>query len=57
MAEQIAGRNKGRGYWHDRLPLRHIGGDSCKQPGSGGDRFPRVDRNALGIGGITVDYG
>ena len=57
MAEQIAGRNKRSGYWHDRLSLRHIGGDSCKQPGSGGDRFPRVERNALGIGGITVDYG
>ena len=57
MAEQIAGRNKRSGYWHDRLPLRHIGGDSCKQPGSGGDGCPCVDRNALGIGGITVDYG
>ena len=57
MAEQIAGRNKGRGCWHDRLPLRHIGGDGCKQPGSGGDGFPRVDRNALGIGGIAIDYG
>ena len=55
MAEQIAGRNKGRGYWHDRLPLRHIGGDSCKQPGSGGDRFPRVDRNAGCV--RAIDYG
>ena len=36
MAEQIAGRNKRSGYWHDRLPLRHIGGDGCKQPGGGG---------------------
>ena len=55
MAEQIAGRNKGRGYWHDRLPLRHIGGDSCKQPGSGGDGFPRVDRNAGCV--RAIDYG
>ena len=57
MAEQIAGRNKRSGYWHDRLPLRHIGGDGCKQPGGGGDGCPCVDRDALGIGGITVDYG
>ena len=32
-------------------------GDGCQQSGGGGDGFPRVDRNALGIGGITVDYG
>ena len=57
MAGQIAGRNKRSGYWHDRLPLRHIGGDSCKQPGSGGDGCPCVDRNALRIGGIAVDHG
>ena len=57
MAEQIAGRNKRSGYWHDRLPLRHIGGDGCKQPGSGGDGFPRVDRNAGCVRGITVDHG
>ena len=56
MAEQIAGRNKRSGYWHDRLPLRHIGGDGCKQPGGGGDGCPCVDRNAW-IGGIAVDYG
>ena len=57
MAEQIAGRNKRSGNWHDRLPLRHIGGDGCKQPGGRGDGCPRVDRNALGIRGIAIDYG
>ena len=57
MAEQIAGWNKRSGYWHDRLPLRHIGGDGCKQPGGGGDGRPCVDRNVLGIGGNAVDYG
>ena len=57
MAEQIAGRNKRSGNWHDRLPLRHIGGDGCKQPGGGGDGCPRVDRNVLRVRGITVDHG
>ena len=57
MAEQIAGRNKRSGNWHDRLPLRHIGGDGCKQPGGGGDGCPCVDRNVLRVRGITVDHG
>ena len=57
MAEQITGRNKRRGNWHDRLPLRHIGGDGCKQPGGGGDGSPCVDRNVLGVRGVAVDHG
>ena len=36
---------------------RHIGGDGCQQPGGRGDGCPCVDRNALGIGGIAIDYG
>ena len=57
MAEQIGGRNKGSGYWRDRLPLRHIGGDGCQQPGGGGDGCPYVDRNVQGVRGIAIDYG
>ena len=57
MAEQIAGRQWRRGYGHDGLPRRHIGGDGCKQPGGGGDGCPCVDRNALGIREIAIDYG
>ena len=55
MAEQIAGRQWRRGYGHDRLPLRHIGGNGCQQPGSGGDGFARVDRNAVCV--RAIDHG
>ena len=57
MVEQIAGRQWRRGYGHDGLPQRHIGGEAGQQPGGGGDGCPCVDRNALGIGGIAIDYG
>ena len=53
MTEQVADWYKRSGNWHDRLPLRHIGGDGCKQPGGGGDGCPRVDRNVLVVRGIT----